>query len=1450
MDDIYLNKLMPQFADPEIFADISMTKVHVRIKRENRTRFAERVYHVRGDSDCLVRVPSFPGLLGDSCIDDDTVGIQFLESNFNPYEYSNNSNEIQADVAGLGVKCGNRTLPITGLTEPIDILTRRKNDSLAESFYVFQGLEPVGNMAVFQFFVRKKHSALSLSLDFNININSTLFPQNVSMFLRKKAPPTPADYNWTTTLPVPDSEMVSISWMNGTNLTSYPYHWLLPAEEIAITNDDVDNMTDYFIGVRLDSELYLGSGDIVNFTLHVFETSCVYFHEDLHLWQSDGCEVGLMSNTSHIHCRCNHLTKFSGFVAPNPLNIAEALSANVLENPAGLVLVLTVFGMYLMGILWARKSDRRDLVKAGIGILPGHKLNPRKECQYVITVYTGFKGNAGTTAEVTIVLCSQDNESPPFTLSDQKRILFEKGSVDSFLVSTPQPLGALRYICVWHNNGGYSPGWFLSQIVVTNRGDNTPNFFLCNRWFALDKEDGKVCRVLIEADPDEMKKFRNLFLAKSSRDMNDGHLWFSVAGRPARSPFTRVQRLSCCLTLLYSTMITNIMFFGRGDDFDPPEPIRIGGIEINPPVSLPQIMIGLQSAAIIMPVNLLIVFLFRNSDSSSRSSKKGPKTKSRTKMSSNKVAKYLPHKKWSEKETAKKQCEPCAMSMHDPNTLSLRYSKENDTVQKRQLPDYSGKHLYKQSVRLSCDGTITGIHAESDTDPEDLPTTRNFSLPWWSVYLGWLLVWSASFVAAFFTVLYTLSFGRAKAEAWLVTFLTSFLSDLFLIQPFKLMLVAALFALIAKKPVEDEDPAPEPLQQDEEYLEEDKQVVRTDSMHWQTATGWMRYLWTEESKTLDHLSEKTEESAQSKSPPTEADLEKQRADSLERLKRRNQILEVLIFGLFLTVIMVTSYGERSPLAYYVTKNVQRLLLESGDIGFSEIKDIPSFWTWVTTGLIPAIHAAQWYNGRGSMEGMVMPDMLTYPLGPVQLRQVRLTPGKHCEPPKRLESIMHRCTVPYSLDVADTQNYTDGWNTTANATGSFHCISPRVLTNATESPGKYNCLKATSPWSYTYASVTDGFPYFGKRGTYLAGGYVTSLGSTEQTSLARAAYLQQHDWLDDQSRAVFMELTLYNPHVNLFSVVSMAAEFTNLGAVYKGSEIVTLRLIQHDAILLLVLRGCLALFILYFALREGKVLIARPLEYLTEFWSWVELLVIAVGFSALGVYFHTQSIIDEVAAQRAAGNSTFSGYKSAVGWFQIYTYLLGLLVSCATLKFVRILRFNSHVYALSMTMRRSLKPVGQFMLSVGILIMAFTQMANLIFGVKLVEYKNITSSLQSLLFMMLGSFDFQALTEGHSMLGPLMFFMYQTMMQFFLLSMFMAIIMDVYAEETQSTNTDELHFHTFVKESALKTLTKVKDKKSPNVDIKKNTPTKDRGTLADMLMKIDRMVGDLDTGVYD
>ncbi|XP_078703856.1 uncharacterized protein LOC144928945 [Branchiostoma floridae x Branchiostoma belcheri] len=286
MDDIYLNNLFPWYPDVHLFADISMRQIHVRIQRENQTDPSEKVYLVSGDSDSLVRVPSFSALHGGNFSMDETVGIQFLEANFNPFEYSNNSHAIRADVIGLSLKNGNVTIPVSGLSHPIDILTRRKNESLEKSLYVFQGSSLLGNLTVFEFYAKTPQSALSFSLEFN----DTLFPQDISLFLRNDEPPTPDVYNWAAVLPVATDQIVSIPWVNGTFLNSSSYQWLLSAEDVDITPSDVDNLTAYYIGVRFGSEEDLVLYETVNFTLYVFESVCVFFGEDIHLWETGGCQ--------------------------------------------------------------------------------------------------------------------------------------------------------------------------------------------------------------------------------------------------------------------------------------------------------------------------------------------------------------------------------------------------------------------------------------------------------------------------------------------------------------------------------------------------------------------------------------------------------------------------------------------------------------------------------------------------------------------------------------------------------------------------------------------------------------------------------------------------------------------------------------------------------------------------------------------------------------------------------------------------------------------------------------------------------------------------------------------------------------------------------------------------------------------------------------------------------
>ena len=106
---------------------------------------------------------------------------------------------------------------------------------------------------------------------------------------------------------------------------------------------------------------------------------------------------------------------------------------------------------------------------------------------------------------------------------------------------------------------------YLKHIVIKEMETGKHFIFLNNRWLAVDKDDGQVEREIPVASDTELKDFTTLFKNKIERDLWDGNIWFSVFGRPVRSNFTRVQRASCCLCLLYCTMLANIMFFGAAE---------------------------------------------------------------------------------------------------------------------------------------------------------------------------------------------------------------------------------------------------------------------------------------------------------------------------------------------------------------------------------------------------------------------------------------------------------------------------------------------------------------------------------------------------------------------------------------------------------------------------------------------------------------------------------------------------------------------------------------------------------------------------------------------------------------------------------------------------------------------------------------------------------------------
>lgn len=233
---------------------------------------------------------------------------------------------------------------------------------------------------------------------------------------------------------------------------------------------------------------------------------------------------------------------------------------------------------------------------------------PSATYHYELTFFTGQRRGAGTTAQVSCLLVGEREDSGICILKDEKRPTFRQGSAHSFLISVGASLGNIVSLSVWHDNHGISPAWFLKRVLVRNLQSDDMTVFICERWFALEEDDGAITRKLIPADEKDLTSFSRLFNSKLYKDFTDAHLWFSVILKPSRSAFTRVQRASCCLCLLCTAMVTSAMFYGQTGTEDDSGSLVLGPIKIN----LRSVMIGIQCSLVIVPVNVAIVTIFKS----------------------------------------------------------------------------------------------------------------------------------------------------------------------------------------------------------------------------------------------------------------------------------------------------------------------------------------------------------------------------------------------------------------------------------------------------------------------------------------------------------------------------------------------------------------------------------------------------------------------------------------------------------------------------------------------------------------------------------------------------------------------------------------------------------------------------------------------------------------------
>lgn len=215
----------------------------------------------------------------------------------------------------------------------------------------------------------------------------------------------------------------------------------------------------------------------------------------------------------------------------------------------------------------------------------------------------------GTTANVGIILFGEEEISGTIFFMDpwKESKLFTRGSVNNFTFDLPSYLGQLYKIRIWHDNSGTSPAWFLYEVAVRDVSTGEKWHFVANRWLAVESLDGAIDVEVKAATKRELTRFSNLLQWRAVTSFADRHLFLSIFARPPQNPFTRCQRLTCMLSIILVSLVTNAMFY-RSKKTNDPNSVQIGPLEL----SLTQIIIGVQSGLIALPVNIITVMIFRN----------------------------------------------------------------------------------------------------------------------------------------------------------------------------------------------------------------------------------------------------------------------------------------------------------------------------------------------------------------------------------------------------------------------------------------------------------------------------------------------------------------------------------------------------------------------------------------------------------------------------------------------------------------------------------------------------------------------------------------------------------------------------------------------------------------------------------------------------------------------
>lgn len=317
------------------------------------------------------------------------------------------------------------------------------------------------------------------------------------------------------------------------------------------------------------------------------------------------------------------------------------------------------------------------------------------------------------------------------------------------------------------------------------------------------------------------------------------------------------------------------------------------------------------------------------------------------------------------------------------------------------------------------------------------------------------------------------------------------------------------------------------------------------------------------------------------------------------------------------------------------------------------------------------------------------------------------------------------------------------------------------------------------FQYKSSSILKGYPFAGKFNDYLGGGYVYEMRGKLEFLIGNFTELQKMSWIDDQTRAIFVEFSVFNPYLNILSVNTILIEILAGGNLLTIGRFEPITLFEESESYYTIKICCSAIYMLFIIismLKEIRRAIKTGKRYFCEFWSITEWILIKFSLTTFIMYLYLYIQSKEVRSffSKTSGYAYIKlQYISYV--HESYTFCMAFCVSICTLKLLRILRFNPTISLLISTIKSSAIELISFGFLFLMAWFAFIQIFYIIFFDKILGFSTMVRSMETCFNIMLGKFQFSPLLKANTIFGPLIFGFYNLIMVFMLLNIFISII---------------------------------------------------------------------------